>query len=291
MEFETEILIPHIIYQKDPIRAIKSKLGNDVELISYTTSDALTTNEEFIVKVVYKSVDFSPFELYKVKNVKRLNTNSDKYIGEIDEIPKTYVKLNANVKECFVKLNTLTQNNVDNDIIYYGDIISSVDDITSNFCSAFSTTKLSYHGSKIEINIPKNQKLKDITKIKLTQNQFSDKDKKLFDEFQSMSHEYSRNYFDIGYLKQQISNKINILSPDSIIKNNGLYSAENLTIEELSSVLKQTKNGILFMLARRTLPYYFVYIQNHETVIKPHLIEHMLIIMAKDIENINKFMK
>ena len=112
---------------------------------------------------------------------------------------------------------------------------------------------------------------------------------KAFDELQSMSHDYSRNYFDISYLKQQISNKVNVLNTKSQIKAPGIYSAENLTMNELSEILKKTKTGIFFMLSDRSSPYSFVYLPNHEMTIKPHLIDHMLIVMSKDIENIFKF--
>lgn len=283
--FEKELLIPHIIYQKNPIKAIKSKLGNDVNIISYTVSDALTTNEEFIVKVVYSAIDFSPFEIYKVNNVKRINTNSDKYIGEVvigDTI--SYVKLSSNCKEAFVKINTLTQNITD-DIVYYGDIITCPQDIMSNFCSAFCTVKLSYHGTAIKTTIPQDEPLNKIINMPVDGNV----DKKAFDELQSMSHDYSRNYFDISYLKQQISNKVNVLNTKSQIKAPGIYSAENLTMNELSEILKKTKTGIFFMLSDRSSPYSFVYLPNHEMTIKPHLIDHMLIVMSKDIENIFKF--
>lgn len=336
--FETEILIPHIVYQKNPIKAIKGLLGNDVNIISYTISDVMTTNEEFLIKVVYSSVDFSPFEIYKVKDVKRINTNSDKYIGvlcdccdscdnETSKISKTinkessketqkttYIKLNQNVKECYVKINTLTQNNIDEDIIYYGDIITNIQDIMTNFCSAFDTVKLSYHGTNIPINIPcdvvvsslfscdveklnkeSSKKLnkesnKESSNEKLNKGfvRESQKDKEIFDKFQSMSHDYSRNYFDISYLKQQISNKVYVLSPESVVKQQGIYSFENLSLNQLKDVLMKTKTGIFFLMAERTNPFYFIYIPNHEMTVRAYLIEHMITVVAKDIENLRK---
>lgn len=289
LTFEQEILIPHIVYQKNPIKAIKSKLGNDITIVSYTVSDMMTTNEEFLVKVVYTAVDFSPFEIYKVSDVKRVNTNSDKYIGKTEN--GVCVKLNSNVKEAFVKLNTLTQSNTTDNIVYYGDIITSPQDIMTNFCSAFCTIKLSYHGTAITSSIPKDVKLKDVLKSKSDTPDEGILNKKVFDDFQSMSHDYSRNYFDISYLKQQISNKITVLKTEDIVKTPGIYSAENLSLNELNEVLKKTKTGIFFMLSGRSNPYIFIYLPNHEMSIKPHLIEHMLIVMAKDIENINKFEK
>lgn len=364
--FETEILIPHIVYQKNPIKAIKGLLGNDVNIISYTISDVMTTNEEFLIKVVYSSVDFSPFEIYKVKDVKRINTNSDKYIGILccdscdssccdscdsscdskdnsktnkestKESPKkTYIKLNQNVKECYVKINTLTQNNIDEDIIYYGDIITSIQDIMTNFCSAFDTVKLSYHGTNIPINIPQDVVVSSLVDVSVLNNfdilngdsrenskkkstkeskkeskkesnkeqnkeskekpnkepnkepiRESQKDKEIFDKFQSMSHDYSRNYFDISYLKQQISNKVYVLSPESVVKQQGIYSFENLSLNQLKDVLMKTKTGIFFLMAERTNPFYFIYIPNHEMSIRYYIIEHMITVISKDLENL-----
>lgn len=315
--FEKEILIPHIIYRHDPIKSIKSKLGNDITIASYTVSDALTPNEEFLVKVVYSAIDFSPFEIYKVINVKRVNTNSDKYIGEVvtnnnDEktdnetkndankndannepaataepakAKKQFVKLNKNVGNCLVKINTL--NNTNDDIVYYGDIITNIEDVLTNFCSAFDSIKLSYHGTMITTNINKDKPISELLPKNLT-NYDKNIDKRAFDEFQSISHEYSRNYFDVSYLKQQLTaNDIIKLTKDYTIKETGIYYFGDLSFNQLSEVLLRIRHGIFFLLSNRSSPAVFIYVNNPDFVIKPKLIEHFLMVLIKDIENVN----
>lgn len=289
--FETEILIPHIVYQKNPIKAIKGVLGNDVDILSYTISDAMTTNEEFLIKVVYSAVDFSPFEIYKVENIKKINTNSDKYVGKICQMNAAkdtlthpcYVKLNANVKECYVKINTLGQNNIDDDIIYYGDIINSIQDVMTNFCSAFYTTKLSYHGTNIKVDLDFDKVVGDLLPKYKTNLSESPEDKKIFDDFQSMSHDYSRNYFDISYLKAAFSSKVYMLDQDSLVKRIGIYSFEGLSLNQLKQVLMKTKTGIFFLLSERTNPFYFIYIPS-DFAVNPHMIEHFITVIGKDLE-------
>ena len=71
MEKTKELVVPSYIYYKDPIQAVKSLLGNDVEIISTKVNHIILHNGYISVCVNYKALDFNSFKLYKILEIKK----------------------------------------------------------------------------------------------------------------------------------------------------------------------------------------------------------------------------
>ena len=70
----------------NPDQQIRAYLGNDVKIIDYFRSDFQTSQQEYIVTVNYKTMDFSPYDIFKVIELKKLSNGSDKFVAKIENI-------------------------------------------------------------------------------------------------------------------------------------------------------------------------------------------------------------
>ena len=154
-EIQTKnIEIPSRIFYANPDAAIKSILGDDIEIIKVDENHILLPNQRILVNVQYKSFDFNNFELFEITSSKRLSQLSDKYISDeiknvrTQKIIKLKVMVNFNENEN--KKHYITLKNYDSiDYSLFGKEIT-FDNVFHAYCSVFDSYYFSYHGSYIE---------------------------------------------------------------------------------------------------------------------------------------------
>ena len=143
MEKTKELVVPSYIYYKDPIQAVKSLLGNDVEIISTKVNHIILHNGYISVCVNYKALDFNSFKLYKILETKLLTANTNTYVATkiqdtiTNEIITTPVKLG--VKGNSFKYIYIIYINTLNQISYGGVNIKSKHDIFHSYSSLFES--------------------------------------------------------------------------------------------------------------------------------------------------------
>jgi len=77
--------LPYSLFNHKPSTTIKSLLGNNVKIISYSTNDFITDDDCIIVDVTYNSPTLSTFPMYFVKDLKPTTPNSNKYVAKIKD--------------------------------------------------------------------------------------------------------------------------------------------------------------------------------------------------------------
>ena len=78
---EIELRFPSSIYYADPYAAIRSILGNDVEIISFNESNVILPDSTILVNVEYSSIDFDAFKLWEVEETKIISQQSQKVVA------------------------------------------------------------------------------------------------------------------------------------------------------------------------------------------------------------------
>ncbi len=63
---DIELRFPSSIYYADPYAAIRSVLGNDVEILDYKESNVILPDSSILVTVQYSAIDFDLFKLCKI---------------------------------------------------------------------------------------------------------------------------------------------------------------------------------------------------------------------------------
>ena len=216
---QKRLIIPSTEFNRDEYSAIRSVLGNDVFIRSYTKNDIILPNGQLIIDVEFEQIDFNSFKIYKVSNAKQLNVNSDKYIVEFmyndnpiyvklikpklnNESDSFYIRLYSCKQEVPFESEKRNQLYEPLSIHYYGLQILDYSDIQHDFCSLFGNSKLSYHGTQLETkldNIFKNV----INKIpKEIINVDPKKEMKAFTELNTISKDYVNNYYNISCFKK-----------------------------------------------------------------------------------------
>ena len=178
--------LPSSVYYADNYAAVRSILGNDVELVSLSPKPLILPDNQVLVDVEYIALDFNSFIIYKVLETKILNNMSSKVIvtklydpvnkSEISELvlslngkvnPGDYISLHYMSNANYRNKTTLSISNSDssefssgNDksenikkqtqIIkyYYTPVTKS--SFLKSYCSVIDTSFLSYHGSTIQ---------------------------------------------------------------------------------------------------------------------------------------------
>ena len=189
--------LPSSIYYADNYAAVRSILGNDVELVSLSPKPLILPDNQVLVDVEYIALDFNSFIIYKVLETKILNNMSSKVIvtklydpinkSEISELvlslngkvnPGDYISLHYMSNANYRNKTTLSISNSDssefssgNDknenikkqtqIIkyYYTPVTKS--SFLKSYCSVIDTSFLSYHGSTIQHTPLYNETIKE----------------------------------------------------------------------------------------------------------------------------------
>ena len=78
---EIELRFPSSIYYADPYAAIRSVLGNDVEIISFKESNVILPDSSILINVEYSAIDFDLFKLYKIEDTKITSNSTQKIVA------------------------------------------------------------------------------------------------------------------------------------------------------------------------------------------------------------------
>lgn len=183
---EIELRFPSSIYYADPYAAIRSVLGNDIEILDYKESNIILPDSNILVNVKYSAIDFDLFKLWKIEDTKITSQQSQKVVatqlrdtitGELlnsdsnnnnknsqnSAIPLTNTSTNfeklviisnysPKYKLIFIKYLDRVNLNSNQNIRYYGFVPQSKSDVLHSYCSIVDNQYLSYHGSKLKFD-------------------------------------------------------------------------------------------------------------------------------------------
>lgn len=283
-----QLAIPVAIYQKDEIVSIRAILGNDVEIISHSRNDVILPNDCYLVNVEYDHIDFSPFDLYLIPSVKRLNTNSDKYVAVVEG---KFIKLMLDVpKENFwVRIYACKQEEVQENIQinYYGLEITEMSDVLHSYCSIFGSSLLSYHGTTISHKLNMNEPFsKQLTK-KYSIDTAAETE--AFKQLRSVSHDYVNAFYDITYFRNSDINQLNICGiEDNITADSVIFDISKYSPSELLVKFMNLQTGIFILTNERSSPLSVIYVQNPDYELSKNVVENLITTICLDIENVNK---
>ena len=81
MTSEIELRFPSSIYYADPYAAIRSVLGNDVEIINFKESNVILADNTILINVEYSAIDFDLFKLWKIEETKITSNSTQKIVA------------------------------------------------------------------------------------------------------------------------------------------------------------------------------------------------------------------
>lgn len=164
-----ELRFPSTIYYADPYSAIRSILGNDVEIISFKESNIILPDGNILVDVEYSTIDFDLFRLYSIEETKIISQQSQKtvatklkdtitneIIDSSDENGKNKIVVISNAdaknkKYIFIKYSDRAGSSTNlKNLKYYGYSPSTKSDVLHSYCSILDNDFLSYHGTLLK---------------------------------------------------------------------------------------------------------------------------------------------
>lgn len=163
---EIELRFPSSIYYADPYAAIRSVLGNDVEIISFKESNVILPDSSILINVEYSAIDFDLFKLYKIEDTKITSNSTQKIVATklrdtvtnelLDEskivVISNHSDKNKNHDLIFIKyLDRINVFGNNGNIKYYGFAPQTKSDVLHSYCSIVDTEFLSYHGNKLKL--------------------------------------------------------------------------------------------------------------------------------------------
>lgn len=268
MKQSKRIILPNNYFEKNEIQAIKSIIGNDIKIISYNKADEILHNNNCVVDVEYDCLDFSPFDIYFVDEVKKLNVNSEKYVAKINnKIVK--LKLDSKRSNFYIRISpinfsTTTEETVE---INYNGFEVNENNLLCDFCTIFGNKYLTFHGNTVTSNPKFNLRVKPDIK----------KDNKAFNRFRSINKKDIKTFNH----ELELSNKI--------IDKPIVFDFSDMKKEEIIESINNTSKGIFILIHNRSSPYSVIYIPDLNFRISNIQKEYLLDAIFKDIENYEKF--
>ena len=252
----TVLTIPSHLFINNPEDQIKSYLGNDIEIIEYNRGRFQTNRQEYLVYVKYKHVDFSPFEIYKVTDVKQLSSGSSQYVATVENIKNKGETFNCVIPKLNVGdyVNIMPRCVPNQNFKYIG---VKLEEFSHSFCTLFGNELLTYRGFNIPIPTIKN--FEKVKKGKIDIPVTIGKDN------------YTYNHYELSYF-------IKNLTPTEIE-----YS--KLSPTELEKELAKNTRGI-YILNNFNILYY----PNMDYKISPESIHYLVLTLCLDFEN-SQFLK
>ena len=251
MEKTKELVVPSYIYYKDPIQAVKSLLGNDVEIISTKVNHIILHNGYISVCVNYKALDFNSFKLYKILETKLLTVNTNTYVATkiqdtiTNEIITTPVKLG--VKGNSFKYIYIIYINTLNQISYGGVNIKSKHDVFHSYSSLFDSKYLSYHGTSIPKLVKDNEPLNKLLEYK--SKNILENDIKSLNNLLTKNNNYSKTVYtlnssDLKGIKYKSLEELN-KEFETKSKVSGLIDLSQYSLNDLLKLLLNKKGNII----------------------------------------------
>ncbi|MCI6931978.1 MAG: hypothetical protein MR765_02380 [Tenericutes bacterium] len=295
MEKTKELVIPSYIYYKDPIQAVKSLLGNDVEIISTKVNHIILHNGYISVCVNYKALDFNSFKLYKVLETKLLTVNTNTYVATkiqdtiTNEIITTPVKLG--VKGNSFKYIYIIYINTLNQISYGGVNIKSKHDIFHSYSSLFDSKYLSYHGTTIPKLVKDNEPLNKLFEYK--SKNILENDIKSLNNLLTKNNNYSKTVYtlsssDLKGIKYKSLEEL-IKEFETISKVSGLIDLSNYSLNDLIKLLLNKKGNIILSNQRDNPFMCYISLDNNYHLLTENVLNNLITVVSYDAFNYKKF--
>ena len=295
MEKTKELVIPSYIYYKDPIQAVKSLLGNDVEIISTKVNHIILHNGYISVCVNYKALDFNSFKLFKVLETKLLTVNTNTYVATkiqdtiTNEIITTPVKLgikgNSFKYIYIIYINTLNQ------ISYGGVNIKSKHDIFHSYSSLFDSKYLSYHGTSIPKLVKDNEPLNKLLDYK--SKNILENDIKSLNNLLTKNNNYSKTVYtlnssDLKGIKYKSLEEL-IKEFETKSKVSGLIDLSNYSLNDLLKLLLNKKGNIILSNQRDNPFMCYLSLDNNYHLLTENVLNNLITVISYDAFNYKKF--
>ena len=295
MEKTKELVIPSYIYYKDPIQAVKSLLGNDVEIISTKVSHIILHNGYISVCVNYKALDFNSFKLYKILETKLLTANTNTYVATkiqdtiTNEIITTPVKLG--VKGNSFKYIYIIYINTLNQISYGGVNIKSKHDIFHSYSSLFDSKYLSYHGTSIPKLVKDNEPLNKLLEYK--SKNILENDIKSLNNLLTKNNNYSKTVYtlnssDLKGIKYKSLEEL-IKEFETKSKVSGLIDLNNYSLNDLLKLLLNKKGNIILSNQRDNPFMCYISLDNNYHLLTENVLNNLITVVSYDAFNFKKF--
>lgn len=295
MEKTKELVIPSYIYYKDPIQAVKSLLGNDVEIISTKVNHIILHNGYISVCVNYKALDFNSFKLYKILETKLLTVNTNTYVATkiqdtiTNEIITTPVKLG--VKGNSFKYIYIIYINTLNQISYGGVNIKSKHDIFHSYSSLFDSKYLSYHGTSIPKLVKDNEPLNKLLEYK--SKNVLDNDIKSLNNLLTKNNNYSKTVYtlnssDLKGIKYKSLEELN-KEFETKSKVSGLIDLSKYSLNDLLKLLLNKKGNIILSNQRDNPFMCYISLDNNYHLLTENVLNNLITVVSYDAFNFKKF--
>ena len=295
MEKTKELVIPSYIYYKDPIQAVKSLLGNDVEIISTKVNHIILHNGYISVCVNYKALDFNSFKLYKILETKLLTANTNTYVATkiqdtiTNEIITTPVKLG--VKGNSFKYIYIIYINTLNHISYGGVNIKSKHDIFHSYSSLFDSKYLSYHGTSIPKLVKDNEPLNKLFEYK--SKNVLENDIKSLNNLLTKNNNYSKTVYtlsssDLKGIKYKSLEELN-KEFETKSKVSGLIDLSNYSLNDLLKLLLNKKGNIILSNQRDNPFMCYISLDNNYHLLTENVLNNLITVVSYDAFNYKKF--
>jgi len=306
-----ELRFPSSIYYADPYAAIRSILGNDVEIISFNESSIILPDANVLINVEYSSIDFDLFRLYSIEETKTISQQSQKIVAtklrdtitnELLPEDKIVVILKDNKSTASPKifinyLDQIGNKNEIKNIKYYGFIPQSKSDVLHSYCSVIDTEFLSYHGTSIKHTptFEKSDKLGQT--LPLNVDLENKAIQKLSIGYGIEVNNFTNSNIDLSILlnfgvvldsQTELSNlKLQEIKLDDVSKKSGIINLSGLKIDDIRKALLNQKGIILISKYRDNISSIVYFKCNSNIIITNNCIENMLLVLDYDNYNLN----
>lgn len=295
MEKTKELVVPSYIYYKDPIQAVKSLLGNDVEIISTKVNHIILHNGYISVCVNYKALDFNSFKLYKILETKLLTVNTNTYVATkiqdtiTNEIITTPVKLG--VKGNSFKYIYIIYINTLNQISYGGVNIKSKHDVFHSYSSLFDSKYLSYHGTSIPKLVKDNEPLNKLLEYK--SKNILENDIKSLNNLLTKNNNYSKTVYtlnssDLKGIKYKSLEELN-KEFETKSKVSGLIDLSQYSLNDLLKLLLNKKGNIILSNQRDNPFMCYISLDNNYHLLTENVLNNLITVVSYDAFNFKKF--
>lgn len=295
MEKTKELVVPSYIYYKDPIQAVKSLLGNDVEIISTKVNHIILHNGYISVCVNYKALDFNSFKLYKILETKLLTVNTNTYVATkiqdtiTNEIITTPVKLG--VKGNSFKYIYIIYINTLNQISYGGVNIKSKHDVFHSYSSLFDSKYLSYHGTSIPKLVKDNEPLNKLLSFK--SKNILENDIKSLNNLLTKNNNYSKTVYtlnssDLKGIKYKSLEELN-KEFETKSKVSGLIDLSQYSLNDLLKLLLNKKGNIILSNQRDNPFICYISLDNNYHLLTENVLNNLITVVSYDAFNFKKF--
>src|SRR5574344_576438 len=295
MEKTKELIIPSYVYYRDPIQAVKSLLGNDVEIISTKVNHIILHNGYISVCVNYKALDFNSFKMYKILETKLLTVNTNTYVATkiqdtiTNEIITTPVKLG--VKGNSFKYIYIIYINTLNQISYGGVNIKSKHDVFHSYSSLFDSKYLSYHGTSIPKLVKDNEPLNKLLEYK--SKNILENDIKSLNNLLTKNNNYSKTVYtlsssDLKGIKYKSLEELN-KEFETKSKVSGLIDLSQYSLNDLLKLLLNKKGNIILSNQRDNPFMCYISLDNNYHLLTENVLNNLITVVSYDAFNYKKF--